>query len=166
MLEFAGAQAISLNVEFLFDRYEEKGGDVRPDVQAILDMVHVNQDTHMPPMVTLVFGTGLFPNGQSDLKGVVESADVTYTMFSADGNPVRARVKVAFKEWDGKTQLESSNSPDVAKKRVVKRGDTLQSIALSEYKEAGEWRRIADTNGIDDPLSLFPGQELLIPPIL
>jgi nucleoid-associated protein YgaU len=48
----------------------------------------------------------------------------------------------------------------------VGRGDTLQSIAFKEYDDAGEWRRIAEANGIDDPLELAPGKRLLIPPIL
>jgi len=50
--------------------------------------------------------------------------------------------------------------------RVVKRGETLHSIAESEYRNAGEWRRIADANNIDDPLAVQPGSKLLIPPIL
>ena len=57
-------------------------------------------------------------------------------------------------------------SPDNAKVRAVLRGDTLQSIAFAEYDDPAEWRRIADSNGIDDPSDLRPGQRLLIPPIL
>jgi nucleoid-associated protein YgaU len=48
----------------------------------------------------------------------------------------------------------------------MKRGDTLQAIAHAEYDDPREWRRIADTNGIDDPMSLRPGNKLLVPPIL
>ena len=37
---------------------------------------------------------------------------------------------------------------------------------LIEYEDPGEWRRIADANGIDDPFRLEPGKKLIIPPIL
>jgi nucleoid-associated protein YgaU len=39
-------------------------------------------------------------------------------------------------------------------------------IAAREYEDPAEWRRIADANGIDDPLQLEPGRRLMIPPIL
>ena len=42
----------------------------------------------------------------------------------------------------------------------------LHTIAATEYDDPSQWRRIADANGIENPLDLEPGQELLIPPIL
>ena len=49
---------------------------------------------------------------------------------------------------------------------TVRRGDTLAAIAHVEYNDPGEWRRIANANDIDDPMSLKPGMKLLVPPIL
>ena len=48
---------------------------------------------------------------------------------------------------------------------MVKQGDTLSWIAGKEYGNPAEWRIIAEANGIDDPLNLTVGQELLIPPL-
>ena len=61
---------------------------------------------------------------------------------------------------------EPKQSPDHAKLYTVRRGDTLQGIAMAEYDDPREWRRIADTNGITNPMSLPPGTKLLVPPIL
>ena len=41
-----------------------------------------------------------------------------------------------------------------------------KGIAFREYDDPAQWRRIAEANGIDDPLALQPGRRLLIPPIL
>jgi nucleoid-associated protein YgaU len=54
--------------------------------------------------------------------------------------------------------------PAPAERRyTVQRGDTLSKIAKEFYGSAGEYRRIAQANGIDDPDLIHPGQDLLIP---
>ena len=67
-----------------------------------------------------------------------------------------------------KEQLEKNprNSPDHTKRRTVKQGETLALIAHEEYDDPGEWRRIADANGINDPKDVRPGMVLTLPPIL
>jgi len=47
---------------------------------------------------------------------------------------------------------------------VVKQGDTLADIAIRFYDDSTLDDLIADANGIDDPTSIRPGQELIIPP--
>ena len=47
---------------------------------------------------------------------------------------------------------------------VVKPGDTLRGIAEKFYGDASLDDVIADANGIDDPMQLSAGQELIIPP--
>ncbi len=42
-------------------------------------------------------------------------------------------------------------------------GDSLPSLAWREYGNATQWRAIAEANGIDDPMRLRPGTELLLP---
>jgi nucleoid-associated protein YgaU len=47
---------------------------------------------------------------------------------------------------------------------VVKDGDTLADIAIRFYDDPSLDDLIADANGINDPTSIRPGQELVIPP--
>jgi nucleoid-associated protein YgaU len=54
-------------------------------------------------------------------------------------------------------------SSDVTKTWVVKRGDSLWSIAAKEYGDPADWRLIADVNHIRNPRMLTPGRELIIP---
>ena len=77
--------------------------------------------------------------------------------------PVRCTCKLTLQEAP---KPQDKKSPDTAHVHLVSRGDSLQGIAAKEYDEPGEWRRIAQANGIDDPLNLEPGRRLLIPPIL
>ena len=77
---------------------------------------------------------------------------------------MRATVDVTFKQYfEPDRQSHRLQSADFAKRHVVRRGDTLSSIAFEEYGDPALWRHIAEENGIDDPLGLAPGQVLSIP---
>jgi nucleoid-associated protein YgaU len=44
-------------------------------------------------------------------------------------------------------------------------GETLDTIAFKELGSASQWRHIAELNNLDDPLSIVPGQHLMIAPL-
>ena len=97
---------------------------------------------------------------------VIEIIDGTFTVFKADGTPVRATLKVTLKEIvdvDVEVKSVAAESTDRVKSWTVKRGDTLSGIAAVEYGNPGQWRPIAEANGIDDPLSIQPGDVLVLP---
>ena len=160
--EFTSGNPQILSVELFFDTYEEKK-DVRVEhTQKILDLAVVNEDKHRPPKV--MFGWGGFT-----FIGFIESLTVRYTMFLPDGKPCRATANVSMKELltaEEQTTTRERNSPDHTKRRTLKTGETLALIAHEEYDDPGEWRRIADANGIMDPREVKPGTVLTLPPIL
>ena len=47
---------------------------------------------------------------------------------------------------------------------MVKQGDTIDWIAFEEYGDSSMWRLIAETNDLDNPKVLRPGQILSIAP--
>jgi nucleoid-associated protein YgaU len=162
--EWTSGSPMELTVELFFDVYEEKGADrdVRKFTDKLEDMAHVNPDKHRPPILLFCWGKKL--QFRCLLKRLVQR----FTLFLDDGTPVRAVLNCVFTEFTPpEEQLKSAprHSPDHTKRRVVKQGDTLAWIAGKEYGNPAEWRIIADANGIDDPMSLTPGQELLIPPL-
>jgi nucleoid-associated protein YgaU len=59
----------------------------------------------------------------------------------------------------------NDNSANGGKTYVVVKGDSLSKIALREYGDAQEWRRIYDANReiIKDPDLIYPGQTLRLP---
>jgi nucleoid-associated protein YgaU len=55
------------------------------------------------------------------------------------------------------------NPPHAPRFYVVKKGDTLQSIAVKMYHNRSKWKLIAKANHIRDPRSIHVGQRLKIP---
>lgn len=159
-LQYKNGQAVTLSLELMFDFYETNG-DVRDVTNKILKLATRDEGLHRPPTFTIDYGSALFGGAT---KFVAKSVKVRYTMFDTNGKPVRAVANIECTQADGK--VASGNSPDIAKQRIVKRGETLQLIADSEYRNPSQWRRIADANGINDPLAIEPGMKLLIPPII
>lgn len=165
-MQFTGAEPGTLNVDLFFDTYDHPSytkKSVRDQVKQVLVLTTVehNGEKHRPPLCVLSWGSaGIF------FQGVLATLEQQYTLFMDDGTPVRATLHCTFKEWrknedDIKRQLLESS--DVAKTRVIKRGETLSSIAATEYRDPRLWRPIAMENDIDDPINLIPGSVLLIP---
>ncbi len=155
-----------IKFDVVFDTYEARE-DVRAMyISKLQRFARPDPELHINP--TLLFSWGSF-TAEDDVAFVcdLEEFNVTYTMFLPDGTPVRAKVSITLREVEDPNELAAYfQSPDHAKLHTVKRGDTLQQIANREYENPAEWRRIADANGIDDPLNLEPGTRLLVPPIL
>ena len=158
---FHTAKPQTLTVELFFDTYESSE-DVTSYTNQVARLATVWQELHRPPRCQLWWGQHCL------LRGVMTSLSEQYTFFQPDGTPVRATLSCTFAEAidgaDG-ALLPELHSADVPKRRVVKRGDTLSSIALEVYDDASQWRRIAVANRIDDPRALTIGAPLTIPSI-
>ncbi len=157
-LQFTSGNSMTLSMELFFDTYADRT-DVREHTEKLLSLATIDPDKHRPPLCLFVWGSFKF-------KGVLERVSQRFTMFTNDGIPVRATCNVTFKEAATAATTEPNNSPDHTKRRTVRQGETLSLIAAQEYDNPAEWRRIADANGLRDPLDLKPGQVLTIPPIL
>lgn len=158
LIQFAKGNSRSLSMQLYFDTYEERA-DVREYTDKITGLLDIDSELHAPPVI-------VFSWGQLNFVCVLERAEQTYDLFLRSGVPVRATVDVTFKEYfDGKTHGANLQSANYAKRYVVKRGDTLSGIAGHLYEDPALWRHIAEENGIDDPLSIIPGQVLVVPAI-
>jgi nucleoid-associated protein YgaU len=183
-MEFQATPPATLNVDLFFDTYEgapETGtGSLRtaptPDnsssagtpsfvnvkryTQEVAKLAHVQSELHRPPVCRLQWGkTVLF-------EGVLTQLQQDFTFFMPDGTPVRATLSctfTAYRTFDQAVTEVELHSADVAKRRIVSRGDTLDSIAIEEYGDGTRWRAIASENEIDNPRALAPGQVLVIP---
>jgi|RhiMetdeSRZDD1v2_1073273.scaffolds.fasta_scaffold05753_6 nucleoid-associated protein YgaU len=164
-LQFKNGQPRTLNLDLTFDTYDtpdaQKNSVREQYTDKLLQLAMVAGDKHRPPVCDLSWGAlGVF------FQGVLEKLDQQFTLFMEDGTPVRATCQCTFKEWRTHAddqRRQHTQSSDIAKTRIVKRGDTLSSIAAEEYQDPGMWRPIADENAIDDPHSIAPGSVLLIP---
>ena len=113
-----------------------------------------------PPAVAFEWGVFCF-------RAVITNMTQKFTLFKKDGTPVRAKVDVTFTqhedEKDYAHQNPTSGGGPVERVWSVVRGDRLDTIAAAVYGDATKWRRIAEHNGIVNPLALPSGRRLTIP---
>lgn len=104
-----------------------------------------------------------FTWGSFELQCVIEQISVTYLMFAADGTAVRARASVKLKEWKppslGGGGGGGAWGTDKLSLVQVKGGQTVTQVAASNNVD---WRRLAEDNGITDPLEDLTGAVLTI----
>lgn len=162
IIQFVNGNIRTLSMDLLFDTWtDKKGVDVSLSTDKFADMLSIDADVHAPPRVEFKWGRVVF-------KAVIESWSQRFTMFNADGLPVRANVSVAFKQYRPISEQVNDprrNSADTTKKRELIAGDSLSAMAAREYGHPREWRRIARHNRIEDPRSLVAGMILVLPPI-
>ncbi len=166
--DFGGGQPATLKLKLFFDT-SEQGTDVRTDTQKLWNMMMVdertvNSDTAKgePPQVRFQWGKGSF------FTAVIKKISQKFTLFLGDGLPVRATLDVTFQQYKDESIFEPQNptSRSAARKVwVVLEGQTLDWIAYQEYGDPAQWRHIADTNNLIDPLDLQPGQVLNLVPL-
>jgi hypothetical protein len=160
-IQFVRGNAEKLSVELLADTSDTLQ-DVREQyVNKLRNLLNIRGESHAPPIVNFVWSTNEF-------RGVVDSLNVTYTLFSPEGVPLRARLSLTLKEYrpvEIQIKERPKTSPDLEKSWVVRRGDRLSSIASAVYRDPGVWRAIAKANEIQDPRSLAPGRVLKLPRI-
>ena len=151
--------ALQHAVDFLLDTSDSLE-DVRERyVYRLRELMDINEKLHAPPIVAFVWDQQVF-------KGVIESMDVAYTLFTPEGLPLRAQVSASLKEYrpvDVQVRETPKTSPDVEKSYVVRLGETLASIAAAVYRDPARWRDIAAANDIRDPRRLEPGTLLSLP---
>lgn len=160
LLQFVSGNAQTLTMDLFFDT-TDIGVDVRVHTELVVGLTALNAKTHAPPRLLFLWGSLIFPC-------VLQSVTQKFEYFNAAGMPLRARLTVTLKGYDLLESLLASiplESADRTKLRVVRAGDTLQSIAAEEYDDPGQWRPIAEANRIDNPLVIQAGQALRIPPL-
>jgi len=158
-IQFIRGASEKLTAEVLVDTSDTLD-DVRVAyVDRLRGLMDLNRDLHAPPIVRFVWDTEIF-------RGVLESMNTTYVMFTPEGVPLRAKLSLGLKEYrpvEIQIKENPTSSPDFDKTYVVQRGDTLSGIAFAVYRDSSVWRDIARNNDIQDPRTLEPGLVLQLP---
>jgi nucleoid-associated protein YgaU len=174
VFQFVRGNARSVTLDLFFDTYMA-GEDVRSytdritgwDAGVMLSnlsdgpkgLMDIDSKLHAPPVCLFVWGSFVF-------QCIIERVSKRFTMFLPEGVPVRATLSVTLKEYrevDIQVKEIEVHSADVTKRWTMKQGDSLWSIAAKEFGDPADWRLIADANGIDNPRTITPGIELVIP---
>lgn len=164
---FGGGMPAQMSVQLFFDTYDEKM-DVRRHTNKIAKLMEVKIQEEgegrklRPPKVKFHWGLSW------TFKAVILSMTTNFTLFLPTGTPVRATVDVTFQQIEDEKafpgQNPTSGGAGGRRTHLVASGETLDLIAHQELGDARLWRRIAEANGIIDPLRLTPGSVLTIQP--
>ena len=166
-LQFSGGESRSLSIDLFFDTTEERADakkDVRNLTNKIVKLTRIVRDLIplRPPICVVSWGKHTPPGSDFPFTGVVSQLTQRFDLFLADGRPLRANLTMALTEFLDPKKDELENDPEFTT-RLIKRGDTLSSIAGEVYRDPTLWRVIAEANGLDDPRQVMVGLRLNIP---
>jgi len=156
-----------LRFEFLFDNTgiidgQAKADGIFDDVGHFRQMLTEYQgSSHEPYHLKLVWGNLIF-------KGRAIELNITYKLFNADGQPIRAVAEAKFKgsiEEKKRAAKENKSSPDLTHQRIVKAGDTLPLMCYRIYGDPKYYLQVAAVNGLDNFRFLTPGTIIAFPPL-
>jgi hypothetical protein len=173
-LEFGGGKPREIQVSLLLDQtLPNRGMSVQDITDKLFKMMEVKEGAAagagdaVPPLVTFTWGQ-MIP-----FEAACTSLTVAFQLFEPNGSPIRADVKLALTQAKPATSAttNSTNRPQNPTTRstgglgirVVKDGDTLQSVAHEAYGDPNRWRLIAEANGVDNPLHVRRGTALNLP---
>lgn len=156
--QFTGSKKADLSLELMFDS-TTLGVDVRDLLKPLDTIFEIDRELHAPPPCRFVWGSFSY-------EGIVSSLKKDFTYFYHDGIPGRVKLSVTLKPYkpiEEMSALLDLHSSDISKTRTMSEGDSLFLMAHREYQSVSSWRLIAEANGIDDPLDIAAGEELLLP---
>lgn len=165
-LKFVGVEPESISFDIMFDTtgvIPGSTGDVYAQITEFRELTYDYKGTiHRPNYLKLTWGSIIF-------KGVLTTLNVTYTLFSPQGVPLRAKASVTFEEtMDPATiaRTGDNQSPDMTHLRVVLEGDTLPLMCYKIYGDPSLYLEVARVNGLDHFTDLVPGMRIEFPPIV
>lgn len=160
---FVKPQPRSMTLNLLFDKYPD--GDASLEIYTLWDWTRPRKSV-FPPNGQLSAPWVRFQWGQKNyFRCYIESLNVTYTMFSTSGAPLRATAAVTLKERADILPFTNPTSGGDGGERTwqVGAGDTLHSIAQRHYGKPALWRGLATANDVDDPMHLPTGTVIGLP---
>lgn len=118
-------------------------------------------DSHRPHFLKIAWG-------RLTTTVVIKSADITYSLFDRNGNPVRAKIAASFTEniEDSlRVKKENASSPDLTHFRKVKEESKLPLMVYKEFGSHLHYLSVARANKLNNFRSLTVGTTLALPPL-
>lgn len=122
-----------------------------------------NGDIHKSNYLKLIWGTN------SGFQCHLTSMSITYKLFRPDGTPLRAEVKVSFKNFEDPEVVAKEaeqKSPDMSHLVTVVAGDTLPALTYRVYGEKEHYLKVAQFNQLTNFRNLKPGTQITFPPLI
>ncbi len=166
-LKFSATDLEKVNFDIVIDGtgVVDTGGslvEVKTQVENLKTIVYDYDGTqHEPTPVRLLWGSLIF-------FGRLTTMSVDYTLFKPSGEPLRAKVSLAFSGFMSKNEESlkaNRSSPDLTHIVEVRAGDSLPLLCYKIYKNPSYYTDIARVNNLGSFRGLEPGTRLQFPPL-
>lgn len=163
---FGAIEPSTVSFDFMIDGTgivgEPGDDDVRAQLHKLKDIVYEYEGkNHEPNVVRLLWSRFIF-------FGRLMSMRTEYTLFSPDGNPLRAKVALAFKSFMSAKEEErraKKSSPDLSHRVTFRQGDTLPLLCFRIYNDSAYYQEVARYNNLANFRDIAPGTEIAFPPL-
>ena len=136
---------------------------VSEQIEKLLETVYrVKGKMHKPHFLKLTWGEHLV------FDCILENLDINYTLFNANGEPLRAKVSASFCGYvePKKRAIEQDNrSADLTHVRQVLAGDKLTLMVKDIYGDDIYYTQVARVNNLTSFRNLEVGDDLIFPPV-
>jgi len=112
-----------------------------------------------PPYVRIVWGSLIFG-------GRLQSMTTRFTLFTPNGDALRANIDLTFTGSMDRKEVESianAAAADQSKEVEVRKGDTLPQLCAEIYGDSSRCIEVARANGLQSLRDLQPGTKLRFP---
>ena len=166
--KFKSSAPTELKLDFVFDGtntvygYAQEGKSVPEQLEAFKACVYdLSGDIHQPKYLKVIWTDFVFDCILTELQ-------ITYTLFSPDGVPLRAKLGCTFlnyRETERRVAEEGKSSPDLTHVRDVKESDTLPLMVNTIYGDPNLYLEVARVNGLTNFRRVAVGTRLIFPPV-
>ena len=136
--------------------------DVTDNIERFLKVVYnYISDSHRPPFVEIEYCELI-------MRCVLDSLDISYTLFHSDSRPLRAKISCSFTSVmspEIEAKKKDDQSPDITHKRALKEGETLIAAANNIYESNFYYIDVAENNNLNNFRKIKPGTEIYFPPL-
>lgn len=155
----------SLSFDLFMDGTGVIRGAQRPveaQIKALTDVAFTFENEIHKPNYLLISWGGM------NFKGHIKTFNITYTLFTKTGAPLRAKVSLAFKEYidpKKKEAITGKSSPDLTHTFTIREGDSLPMLCKQVYGKMDYYLQVAEHNGLTNFRELEVGSVLEFPPL-
>lgn len=163
-LKFSAIKPSKVSFEILLDNTGVVKGssDVQARIEKLNKIVYTyNGENHEPNHVRLLWGSFLF-------NGRLETMSMTYTLFSPNGQPLRAKITMSFLGFmspQEEARRANRSSPDMTHSILFKAGDSLPLLCHRIYNDAGHYAYVARINNMTNFRDIPAGTRIVFPPL-
>jgi hypothetical protein len=163
--KFSAAGDSTLTFEAVFDStglIDLKEKSVSNAINHLESVVGYDGNSHQPHCLHVIWGSFSF-------KGRMSSLSCNYTLFTPEGEPLRAKVSMSITgSMDKMTEARQANrsSPDMTHVITLKAGENIAWWCNRIYGDASYCTDVARYNRLTGFRNVPPGTQLVFPPLI